>query len=246
MVWTLQMRMKAKLLVIFAFSARLPVVAISAIRLHYLHRHFLGTSVAFEYIVATQWHMGYAIMSSTITSIGPFLRPFKNEWSPSYYNSKSGYGQNSAQMTGHSVVARSSTVSGKVQRNSWQSEGYLMQPLPSRHSSKRSKETESDAPGHGVVEAPKEMIMHSASSSTSSDILNLATSTHQPNMLTADENFRPIDHVSRHETDIWVGNRSMTSGSEERKSAKSRDERGLVINKSTQVTIEVDRASCVI
>lgn len=247
LVWCLQMRMKAKLFVIFAFSARLPVVAIAAVRLYYLHQHFLGTSVTFEYIVATQWHMGYAIMSSTITSIGPFLRPFNKEYSPSYYN-KSGYGQASAHVPEHSVSAG---ASDKLRRNSWQSEGYLMQTLPSRRSSKHSKETFSDAPEHRALESSEQKQLHSASSSTSSDILNLASTTQSPNVLTADSNFRPIDNISRNETEVWVGNRSMISGTEDNVRGNARgkrksDERGLVINKSTHVTIEVDRASCVL
>jgi hypothetical protein len=44
LVYSLQMRLKAKLVVIFAFSARLPLVAIAAIRLHYLHQRISGDS----------------------------------------------------------------------------------------------------------------------------------------------------------------------------------------------------------
>lgn len=239
------MRMKAKLFVIFAFSARLPVVAIAAVRLYYLHKHFLGTTVTFEHIVATQWQMGYAIMSSTITSIGPFLRPFKSDYSPSYYTNKSEYGQASAHVPEHTLKGG---ASDNLRRNSWQSEGYLMQPLPSRRSSKQSKETISDAPEHNALDSPKENHMHSPGSSTSSDILNLAVTSQQPTMLTADSNFRPIDKISRNETEIWVGNRSTISGADNnlRGEEGNRDGRGMVINKSTHVTVEVDRASNVI
>ncbi|KAI4955855.1 hypothetical protein J4E91_000062 [Alternaria rosae] len=80
LIYSLQMRLLAKLLVILAFSARLPVIAIAGIRLYYLDLRLRGSNFTFDYIIATQWQMGYAIMSSTITGMGPFLKPFDKEY----------------------------------------------------------------------------------------------------------------------------------------------------------------------
>ncbi|KAI4950827.1 hypothetical protein J4E86_007334 [Alternaria arbusti] len=80
LIYSLQMRLLAKLLVILAFSARLPVIAIAGIRLYYLDLRLSGSNFTFDYVIATQWQMGYAIMSSTITGMGPFLKPFDKEY----------------------------------------------------------------------------------------------------------------------------------------------------------------------
>jgi hypothetical protein len=232
------MRLKAKLVVIFAFSARLPVIVIAAIRLYYLHEHFLGTRMTFEYIVATQWQMGYAIMSSTITGMGPFLRPFNKEFTTSYHN-QSAYGHNSA----HVVSNSRTTGTSNKQRDSWQSEGYLMQSLPSRRA---SKTTESDARDPSNPDDAGEMQIHPVAASTALDLRQQAPAPQAPNLLTADTNFRPLDNVSRNETEIWVGERTASFGAEDGVLPNFRDDRGLVINKRTQVRIEVDRASCVI
>ncbi|KAI4690978.1 uncharacterized protein J4E88_002452 [Alternaria novae-zelandiae] len=80
LIYSLQMRLLAKLLVILAFSARLPVIAIAGIRLYYLDLRLRGSNFTFDYVIATQWQMGYAIMSSTITGMGPFLKPFDKEY----------------------------------------------------------------------------------------------------------------------------------------------------------------------
>jgi hypothetical protein len=228
LVWTLQMKLKAKLIVVFAFSARLPVIAIAGVRMYYLQRHLVGTTDTFEYIVATQWQMGYAIMSSTITGMGPFLRPFNKEYTTSYHSSKYGYGHSTHQ----DLDVRSKRASSLPQRTSWQSEGYLMDDMPLRRA---SRVTTSDTRDSSIVEDTSASHAHTASNSLQA-----------PNLLTADSNFRPVDNVSRTETDIWVGDRSASFGTEEFMPKGMGDDRGLVINKRTQVKIEVDRASCVI
>jgi hypothetical protein len=230
------MKLKAKLIVIFAFSARLPVIALAGIRLYYLHRHLLGTLITFEYIVATQWQMGYAIMSSTITSMGPFLRPFNQEYTTSCHNSKYGYGNNSAHEPDKLRGTRASTV---PRRTSWQSEGYLMQSMASRRA---SRVTTSDTHAPSVVDDPSTMHARTTSASSSSS----PPTSQLPNLLTADANFRPVDNVSRTDTEIWVGDRTGSFGGYADMPRGLRDDKGLVINKRTQVKIEVDRASCVI
>ncbi|KAF2821407.1 hypothetical protein CC86DRAFT_373744 [Ophiobolus disseminans] len=231
MVWTLQMRVKSKLVVIFAFSARLPVIAIAAVRLHYLRQRLIGESYTFEYLIATQWQMGYAIMASTITGLGPFLRPFDKEYTTSYHK-RSDYGR-STQRSTMPNQSFSSEAPGLQPRSSWQSEGYLMQPIPSRRGSKTSL---SDTAEPGVLNNTS--TLHRPTASTSSI-------PKAPIMLTADANFRPIDHVSRNDTEIWCGDRTASFGTEDDAPGRLRDDR-LVINKRTQFKIEVDRASRVI
>jgi hypothetical protein len=99
LVWALHMSLKAKIFVILAFSTRLPVIAFGSLRLYYLHIHFLDASPTAEYIVLTQWQMGYAIMSSTFTSLGPFLRPFDAGMRTTSYQNTSRYGNVSAQVS---------------------------------------------------------------------------------------------------------------------------------------------------
>jgi hypothetical protein len=235
------MRSKAKLVVIFAFSARLPVIAVAAVRLYYLHQRFLDPSDLFEYVVATQWQMGYAIMSSTITGMGPFLRPFNNEYTTSYHK-RSDYGH-SSQVSHVPRSSRDADAIHQPQRSSWQSEGYLMQPIPSRRG---SKNTLSDTNEPSVVSNRSISHMHSASSSSMPDIQQHSPSLQAPLMLVADANFRPIDNVSRNDTEIWGGDRTGSFGNEDAIRPRLRDDRGLVINKRTQVKVEIDRASRVI
>jgi hypothetical protein len=231
--------MKAKLLVILAFSARLPVMAIAVLRLHYLHQHFLGTNNTFEYIVATQWQMGYAIMSSTITGMGPFLRPFNKEYTSSYQH-KSAYGYGSNHMPEQSQNAE---ILRQSRRDSWQSEGYLMQSLPSRRG---SRNTLADTSEPSVLSKSSDTHVFTGSMSTTPEPPQSRPNSQAPNLLTADANFRPIDNVSRTDTEIWVGDRTASFGTEDGIPPRLRDDRGLVINKRTQFTIEVDRASRVI
>lgn len=222
------MKLRSKLIVVFAFFARLPVIAIAGVRLYYLHRHFVGTKIIFEYIVATQWQMGYAIISSTITSMGPFLRPFNQEYTTSYHSSKYGYGHS----TNQDVDTRSKSASSLPQRTSWQYEGYLMQEMPSRLA---SRVMTADTWDPSIVEDTAATHAHTTS-----------TSLQAPNLLIADSNFRPVDSVSRTETDIWVGDRAASFGAEEHMPIRTGDDKRLIINKRIQVKIEVDRASCVI
>ncbi|ORY15109.1 hypothetical protein BCR34DRAFT_598594 [Clohesyomyces aquaticus] len=86
----LNMRFGSKAMVIGAFSARLPVIAAAGARLIYLSDTLASPNRSLDgsfYIVATQWQLGYAIMSSTITGLGPFLRPFTKSSAASYRRS---------------------------------------------------------------------------------------------------------------------------------------------------------------
>jgi hypothetical protein len=84
--------------------------------------------------------MGYAIMSSTITGMGPFLKPFDKEYTTSYKH----YGHGSSHPSTHPL---SSTLTSSIlppRRNSSDnlSESYLMETLPSRRASNLESERE--------------------------------------------------------------------------------------------------------
>lgn len=84
------MQLKYKLMVISAFITRLPVIIAAAFRLHYLQATFSSADRTLHgayYAIATQWHIGYVVMSTTITGLGPFLRPFSKSSPSSYYRS---------------------------------------------------------------------------------------------------------------------------------------------------------------
>jgi len=233
------MRLKSKLLVIFAFSARTPVIAVAAVRLHYLHERLLGRSDTFEYLVVTQWQMGYAIMSSTITGLGPFLRPFNKEYTSSY-NKKSSY---ASQRSDAAIQPQIPESTGSQTHNSWHSEGYLMHTMPS---SRSNTTTVSNSTEPGII-GDSSSVHKSAAPTSSANEARLHSPTQQrSNRLTADANFRPVDHISRNDTAIWCGDRTTSFGTKDDVPIRSRDRTSLVINKHTQFKVEVDRASKII
>lgn len=165
--------------------------------------------------------MGYAIMSSTITGIAPFLRPFNKEYTTSYR-----YGVSNQK----TPVRSSSPNDGSVLRPTV-SQSYLMGTLPSRRASTRT------IPG-GV-----ESNRGSATMSLTSEAGRVSPSSQAPIVLVADEHFRPADNYGRHEAEVWVGERSMSIGQEDKTSGPGD---GLIVNKKTEFKIEIDRASRVI
>ncbi|KAL1796386.1 hypothetical protein ACET3X_004926 [Alternaria dauci] len=253
LIYSLQMRLRTKLLVIFAFSARLPVIAIAGVRLYYLDQRLREGTFTFDYVVATQWQMGYAIMSSTITGMGPFLKPFDNEYVSSTFKR---YGQGHSSSGGTSKMRMESGLSTTASsglpprrqglahhhhRGSTDniSESYLMDTLPSRRTSKQSLGNEDHA-------SSLEPMQSSSPSSRASPPVPTEI------LMTADEHFRPAHMYRGHETEIWVGDRSLSITREEMEKAVA--SRGsapksgtkLVIGKKEEFKIEVDRASRVI
>lgn len=228
------MRLKAKLIVILAFSARLPVIVAAGTRLHYLHERLVGDNDTFEYIVAAQWQMGYAIMSSTITGMGPFLRPFNKEYTTSYKRSR--FGPSSQRST-----QPDEADTGQVlrPRSSWMSQSYLMETLPSRRGSKATLPGSAEPIAH--TNPPASHMSKTSTSSTLEPAQGSPTS-HAPMKLTADEQFQPAEKFRRHEADVWVGARSTSIGHDKATNAKG-DEFRLAIGKRTEFKIEVDRAS---
>ncbi|KAF2650112.1 hypothetical protein K491DRAFT_155473 [Lophiostoma macrostomum CBS 122681] len=107
----LHMGTRSKMLVVAAFSARLPVIAAAIARLVYLLQTLIAedrTLASAYYVVSTQWQLGYAIMSCTITGLGPFLRPFSKS-TTSYRHSS--YAPNSSTHSGDHATAVSYQLS---------------------------------------------------------------------------------------------------------------------------------------
>ncbi|KAI0607350.1 hypothetical protein TUN205_08409 [Pyrenophora tritici-repentis] len=223
LVYSLHMHFFAKFLVVMAFGARLPVIAIAAIRLYYMNGRIRGSSYTFEFIVATQWQMGYAIMSSTITGMAPFLKPFDSNYVTSYKHS------DQSTHNRHTVPNSSMDTSVLPPRRKMSSgglsESYLMETLPSRRGSKQTLPER-----HSSLE-------HIRSTSTSRAA--------QSATMTADEQFCPTHRYRGHETEVWVGERSLSMTQQEMmQGASSGNKRQkLVIGKKKEFKIEVDRVS---
>ncbi|KAK7515332.1 uncharacterized protein IWZ02DRAFT_63703 [Phyllosticta citriasiana] len=86
MVVGLQMPLRTKTIIIAVFSVRLPLVATASARLHYIHRLNSSPTPSLEVasaIVCSQFQLDFAVMTSTICCLGPFLRPFEDDSSPS-------------------------------------------------------------------------------------------------------------------------------------------------------------------
>ena len=254
LIYSLQMRLLAKLLVILAFSARLPVIAIAGIRLYYLDLRLSGSNFTFDYVIATQWQMGYAIMSSTITGMGPFLKPFDKEYVSSTYKQygegHSGSGSGARSRMESALTTHSSGMLPPSRRQMMGhhhhhghhrrsadniSESYLMDTLPSRRASKQSL---GDQDGSHALE-----LMQSSSPTRASP------PPHTHGFMTADEHFRPTHMYRGHEAEVWVGERSLSITREEMDRATADGGSGsksgtrLVIGKKKEFKIEVDRAS---
>lgn len=228
LVYYLNMRLSAKILVILAFSARLPVVALASVRLHYLHQRING-SYTFEYLVATQWQMGYAIMSCTITGMGPFLKPFENEHVST--TKSNGHSSSHHVMTQDTDSSSDSSIlpPRRMPRTAPDnvSEFYLMDNLPTRRTRKRTM------PDHRR--------------STSLEPAQLESqSPPAPTNMTADEHFRPTHLYRGHEAEVWVGERSLSFCQDESQPGagpSGRSKANMVIGKKKEFKVEIDRAS---
>ncbi|KAF1927434.1 uncharacterized protein M421DRAFT_421842 [Didymella exigua CBS 183.55] len=219
LVWTLHMRWKAKVLVIFAFSARLPIIMIAAIRLHYFHQAIIATNVTYVssfYLVANQWQMSYAIISLTITGMGPFLRPFNKDLMTSYVAKR--YARNG------NIIASQSEGS---QPSSYQmsrldhEENRAPRVILRQHSRSRN-ELKDPSPEPGQVSPTSQTsIIRSAEPLT----------------------FRPPHEGLRHDAEVWVGNRTSSVRDADDVFRHLSDETRLVITKKTEMKVECDSAS---
>ncbi|KKY22888.1 hypothetical protein UCDDS831_g03322 [Diplodia seriata] len=78
----LHMAVRLKIVVILAFSIRLPVIIASILRMKYI-RAFTDPNVDPTFlsaysVISGQFQLDFAIISTTISCLGPFLRPFEN------------------------------------------------------------------------------------------------------------------------------------------------------------------------
>ncbi len=123
LLWGLQLRFRAKFTAILAFAVRLPVIPAAAVRLYYLRKRITGESYTAEYVIATQWQMGVTILASVVTGLGPFLRPFSQDYVAGYGTSE--YGRLSKKTAKGSVSTAIPLKSG----HSVRSDSFLMQNL---------------------------------------------------------------------------------------------------------------------
>ncbi|KAK2737234.1 Ubiquinone biosynthesis protein coq9, mitochondrial [Myotisia sp. PD_48] len=79
LVWGLQMRLKSKLVVLFAFSFRLPVIILAGARIHFLReQQSMGDPIFYGAASATflELELHYALMAATIPCLKPFVKAF--------------------------------------------------------------------------------------------------------------------------------------------------------------------------
>ncbi|KAG9201407.1 hypothetical protein G6514_005779 [Epicoccum nigrum] len=218
LVWTLHMRWKAKFMVVFAFSARLPIILIAAIRLYYFHQAISNTNVTYAssfYLVANQWQMSYAIISLTITGMGPFLRPFNKDMMTSYIAKR--YARNGNVIESQSGGTQGSYNMSRLDRE----ENNRLAPVKirKRSGSKNQSRAYSPEPGH-VSPTSQTSIIRSAEQPT----------------------FRPQHEGVRHDTEVWAGQRTSSVRDDDVYRHLS-DETRLVITKKTEMKVESDSAS---
>ena len=130
----LNMSRRDKLIVMLAFSARLPVMVAAALRLRYLRAVFHSSDRTLEvayYAIATQWHVGYAIMSTTITGLGPFLRPFSKSSASSYHPTRPYFHQIPSADASHGAPCRVSQVEPFEMQSICGNSDTRSDPLPS-------------------------------------------------------------------------------------------------------------------
>ncbi|EEQ30494.1 conserved hypothetical protein [Microsporum canis CBS 113480] len=83
LVWSLQMHLQSKFVVLFAFSFRLPVLVAAGARLYYLrqqqvHEDFLFYGAAASVCLEVELH--YGLMAATIPCLKPFVKLFNTGW----------------------------------------------------------------------------------------------------------------------------------------------------------------------
>ncbi|KAH7130220.1 hypothetical protein B0J11DRAFT_522672 [Dendryphion nanum] len=80
-VWPIQMKGYIKLQVAIAFSFRLPVIALSALHLHYMSSYINSTNPSKAIIpalVCQQFELSWSLLSATIPTLKAFMRSFNS------------------------------------------------------------------------------------------------------------------------------------------------------------------------
>ncbi|PSN74811.1 hypothetical protein BS50DRAFT_567591 [Corynespora cassiicola Philippines] len=232
----LNMRRKSKILVIAAFSARVPVILTSALRLYYLHATIDSPDPSLTgayYLVTTQWHVSYAIMSTTITGMGPFLRPFSKSFSTSYRRSSYARDVSGASASSHSMTRSNGTTGGAADDDPAPS-SYQMAPLAHRKISMRRR-----SPSHPRIRnrsaSPGKMLDTISRSPSQTAILHPAQ----------DLNLRPDTEGVKRNTAVSGGLGDARDGDDGDSFVRNSEDSlsGMVITKRTEVRVETDRMS---
>ena len=85
LVFGLQMPLRLKLLVVLAFSLRLPTIAFCGVRLHFVHETINATNTTLQSAYSTVWtqvELNFSILASAISCLGPFISPFARHKAP--------------------------------------------------------------------------------------------------------------------------------------------------------------------
>ncbi|EZF29086.1 hypothetical protein GY631_0310 [Trichophyton interdigitale] len=83
LLWSLQMQIKSKLIVLFAFSFRLPVLVAAGARLYYLRQQQMHEDILFSGAAASvclEVELHYGLMAATIPCLKPFVKLFNTGW----------------------------------------------------------------------------------------------------------------------------------------------------------------------
>lgn len=199
------------------------VIAASAVRLYYLRAMLSSPNRNLDatyYVVCTQWHLGYAIMSSTITGLGPFLRPFSKSFSTSYRRSS----------LSHNPSFPSSSLNDGSSGSKFQRvESFQMDALHARKTSILSLNGREKS----VVSSG---YLNIGGRSSIPNILDPAIPS-SPNRL----NLRP-DNVLRRDTAVEGG---VDVDEDDALSSVSNESRKMIITKRTELKVETDRASAI-
>ncbi|EFQ97430.1 hypothetical protein MGYG_00471 [Nannizzia gypsea CBS 118893] len=83
LVWSLQMHLRSKIIVLFAFSFRLPVLVAAGARLYYLRQQQMQEDLLFYGAAASvclEVELHYGLMAATIPCLKPFVKLFNTGW----------------------------------------------------------------------------------------------------------------------------------------------------------------------
>ncbi|KAJ5787566.1 hypothetical protein N7457_002556 [Penicillium paradoxum] len=98
LIWTLQMQLSHKIIIIVSFGARIPLTIFSAFRLSTLKGYTMSnnpTFTAIDHTVFTQLHLNYALVACTVFCLRPFMNAvttFYGTAGDTNLGSSSGYG----------------------------------------------------------------------------------------------------------------------------------------------------------
>lgn len=136
-VWSLQMELKSKAIVVGAFCARIPNIATSVIRLVYLHKVLLVSNAHVwnsRVVSMTQLAIGYSVAASIVPYLKPFMMAYERpETSRDYSYPLSGSNKSYQLSALQSKNSKSGTASvtdaleddGELREGKRRSGGYL-------------------------------------------------------------------------------------------------------------------------